>query len=85
MATSYGLGIKPTAADANLYDFKFTVDSTYTNMHVLDKSIGAIAQYVNGTIMFTASGTSATVAAGVDDTAGTWKYTEGEIQVIEVR
>lgn len=82
---SYGLGIKPTAADANLYDFKFTVDSTYTNMHVLDKSIGAIAQYVNGTIMFTASGTSATVAAGVDDTAGTWKYTEGEIQVIEVR
>lgn len=82
---SYGLGIKPTAADANLYDFMFTVDSTYTNKHVLDKSIGAIAQYVNGTIMFTASGTSATVEAGVDDTAGTWKYTEGEIQVIEVR
>lgn len=82
---SYCLGIQPTAVGANLHDFKVTVDGSYTNMHVLDKSISAIAQYVNGTIMFTASSTSASVAAGVDDSASTWKYTTGEIQVIEVR
>jgi hypothetical protein len=81
---SYGLALQAGSAGSSLVTYTLSAGGASAT-HVLDESVTGIPNYVNGTLMFTASASTATLTGSRDGSA-TWTYASGStIQVAEVK
>ena len=81
---SYGLALQAGSTSVNLVPFSVTV-GTSSAKHVLDESVSGIPNYVNGTVMFNASATTATIVLAKEGSV-TWTLSSGStMQVAEVK
>ena len=81
---SYGLAPQAGSPSVNLVPFTVNF-GTSSAKHVLDESVTGIPNYVNGTVMFNASATSATITLAREGSV-TWTLAAGStMQVAEVK